>query len=197
MRHGAVGHPQSKGAAERFNRTLLTLIRKTVQSRDWRVDLDMLLFYYRTRPHRSDNRSEFCNRVFSSLLDKFGVHVCRGAVGPQSQRAAERFNRTLIRKTVQFQDWRVDLDMLLFYYRTRIHSGLGVSPMMAMYGWETRDLIVESHSLPQERFTYTPEFLCGYSPKIIVQFAKHLDAVSYHHRSRWSNKKSLQTCPQT
>ena len=91
---------------------------------------------------------------------------------PQSQGAAERFNRTLltlIRKTVQSRNLRVDLDMILFYYRTRPHSGLGVSPMMAMYDWETRDLIVESHSPPQERFTYTPEFLCGHSPKIIVQ----------------------------
>ena len=141
---------------------------------------------------RSDNGSEFCNRVFSSLFDKFGAHVRHGAVGhPQSQGAATRFNRTLltlIRKTVQSRDWRVDLDMLLFYNRTRPQSGLGVSPMMAMYGWETRDLIVESHSPPQERFTYTPEFLCGHSPIIIVQFAKHLDAVSYQHRSRWSNK---------
>ena len=106
---------------------------------------------------RSENGSEFCNRVFSSLLDKFGVHVRHGAVGhPQSQGAAERFNRTLltlIRKTVQSHDWRVDLDMLLFYYCTRPHSGLGVSPMMAMYGWETRDLIVKSHCPPHERFT--------------------------------------------
>ena len=72
---------------------------------------------------RSENGSEFCNCVFSSLLDKFGVHVRHGAVGhPQSQGAAERSNQTLlmlIRKTVQSRDWRVDLDMLLFYYRTR------------------------------------------------------------------------------
>ena len=140
----------------------------------------------------SDNGSESCNRVFSSLLDKFGAHVRHGAVGHlQSQGAAKRFNRTLltlIRKTVQSRDWRVDLDMFLFYNHTRPHSGLGVSPMMAMYSWDARDLIVESHSPPQERFTYTPEFLCGHSPKIIVQFAKQLDAVSYQHRSRWSNK---------
>ena len=46
---------------------------------------------------RSDNGSEFCNRVVSSLLDKFGVHVRRGAVRhPQSQGAAERFKRKLL-----------------------------------------------------------------------------------------------------
>ena len=51
VHHGAVRHPQSQGAAERFNQTLVMLIRKTVQSCDWKADRDMLLFYYHTRPH--------------------------------------------------------------------------------------------------------------------------------------------------
>ena len=52
VRTGAVRHPQSQGTAERFNRTLLTLIRKVLEdSSDWRADLDVLLFQYRNRPH--------------------------------------------------------------------------------------------------------------------------------------------------
>ena len=52
VKHGAVRHPQSQGSAERFNRTLLTLIRKAVDSgSDWETELQMLLFYYRARPH--------------------------------------------------------------------------------------------------------------------------------------------------
>ena len=51
---GAVRHLQSQGTAERFNRTLLTLIRKTLaNSADWKQDLKLMLFYYNTRPHGS------------------------------------------------------------------------------------------------------------------------------------------------
>ncbi|XP_065182720.1 uncharacterized protein LOC135813558 [Sycon ciliatum] len=58
VRTGAVRHPQSQGTAERFNRTLLTLIRKTLEeSPNWRADLDVLLFYYRNRPHGSTHLS--------------------------------------------------------------------------------------------------------------------------------------------
>jgi len=52
VRHGAVRHPQSQGGAERFNRTLINLIRKTVSAGgDWASELQMMGFYYRNRPH--------------------------------------------------------------------------------------------------------------------------------------------------
>ena len=48
---GTVRHPQSQGAVERFNRTLLTLIRKTEsQCDDWLSALNMMLFACRNRP---------------------------------------------------------------------------------------------------------------------------------------------------
>ena len=55
VKTGAVRHPQSQGAAERFNRTLLNLIHKLLVSSggDWKANLDVLLFYYRNRPHQS------------------------------------------------------------------------------------------------------------------------------------------------
>ena len=52
VRRGAVRHPQSQGGVERFQSTLLTLIRKTVtESDDWASALSVLLYYYRVRPH--------------------------------------------------------------------------------------------------------------------------------------------------
>eukprot|EP00117_Sycon_ciliatum_P011312 scpid18689/ scgid1770/ Gag-Pol polyprotein; Matrix protein p10; p20; Capsid protein p25; Nucleocapsid protein p14; Protease p15; Reverse transcriptase/ribonuclease H p90; Integrase p46 len=52
VRRGAVRHPQSQGGVERFHRTLLTLIRKTItESDDWASALSVLLYYYRVRPH--------------------------------------------------------------------------------------------------------------------------------------------------
>ena len=56
VRTGAIRHSQSQGAAERFNRTLLILIRKTLaNSADRKQDLKLLLYYYNTRPHGSTN----------------------------------------------------------------------------------------------------------------------------------------------
>ena len=52
VRRGAVRHPQSQGMAERFNRTLLTLVRKTLEEADdWKTAIDLLLYFYRVRPH--------------------------------------------------------------------------------------------------------------------------------------------------
>eukprot|EP00117_Sycon_ciliatum_P016048 scpid17635/ scgid15645/ Gag-Pol polyprotein; Matrix protein p10; p20; Capsid protein p25; Nucleocapsid protein p14; Protease p15; Reverse transcriptase/ribonuclease H p90; Integrase p46 len=58
VRTGAVRHPQSQGAAERANRTLIGLIRKVLEySSDWKSDLRTLLFYYRNRPHSATHLS--------------------------------------------------------------------------------------------------------------------------------------------
>ena len=52
VRTGAVRHPQSQGAAERMNRTLITLMRKVLlEASDWKSELELLLLYYRMRPH--------------------------------------------------------------------------------------------------------------------------------------------------
>ena len=57
---GAARHPQSQGGVERFNQTLLTLIRKTMSTaQDWMRELDLLLFYYRVRPHSATGISPF------------------------------------------------------------------------------------------------------------------------------------------
>ena len=56
--YGAARHPQSQGVAERFNQTLLTLVRKVLdEAHDWEQELAMLLYYYRIRPHSATNVS--------------------------------------------------------------------------------------------------------------------------------------------
>ena len=60
VKTGAVRHPQSPGNAERFNRTLLGLIRTLVdESSSWRDDLDVLLWLYvgLSEQSRLDDRS--------------------------------------------------------------------------------------------------------------------------------------------
>ena len=100
---------------------------------------------------RCDNETEFRNAVVEALFDAFGVEVAHGAMRhPLSQVAVERFNQTLltlIRKVSHAtDDWQLDLDMLLFYYRSRPHSSTGISPMRAMYGWSPRGLVVDRPS---------------------------------------------------
>ena len=60
VKRGAVRHSQLLGAAERFNRTLLTLIHKAITaSDDWANELKMLLYYYHMGPHSVTGISSF------------------------------------------------------------------------------------------------------------------------------------------
>ena len=102
---------------------------------------------------RSDKGTEFVNAITDVLFSRFGVSVQRGAIRhPQSQGSAERFNRTLltlIRKVLtDADDWRAELDLLLYHYRIRPHAVTKISPMHAMCGWTPRDLIGESVTDP-------------------------------------------------
>ena len=64
VRTGAVRHPQSQGLVERFNRTLLTLLRKMLEtSTDWKTDLELMLHFYRMRPHSTTKISPFAAMV--------------------------------------------------------------------------------------------------------------------------------------
>lgn len=97
---------------------------------------------------RMDNGTEFANAVVESIFKLFGVRVRTGAVRhPQSQGSAERFNRSilgLIRKCIDSAvDWKEDLEVLLYHYRSRPHSTIGIAPVVAMVGWQPRQLIVD------------------------------------------------------
>ena len=97
----------------------------------------------------SDNGKEFRDAVTHALFEAFRVKVQHGAVRhPQSQGAVERFNRTLLtitRKTLDgADDWKTALDLLLFHYGVRSHGVTKTSPIQAMYGWEPRNILIQS-----------------------------------------------------
>ena len=52
-------HPQTDGLVERFNRTLIDMLAKTVEKsgRDWDTHLPFVLFAYRTSPQESTQES--------------------------------------------------------------------------------------------------------------------------------------------
>ena len=100
---------------------------------------------------RSDNGSEFINAIMTAVFEAFGVQVRHGAVRhPQSQVAVERFNRTLltlIRKTLDdADDWLSAIDTMLYFYGISPHAATKLSPMEAMVGWESKNLLVKRHS---------------------------------------------------
>ena len=93
-----------------------------------------------------DNGTKFQNSITQAVFEVFGVRMETGAVRhPQSQGAAEWLNRTLtmmMRKALsETSGWHADLHMLLHYYRRRHHGLIGMSPMLAMVGWESATLV--------------------------------------------------------
>ena len=132
---------------------------------------------------RTDNGTEFRNVIVDSLFRLMGVRVQHGAVHhPQSQGSAERANRTLIgliRKVLEpSSDWRRDLGMLLFYYRTRPHSATGMSPMMAMVGWQPSHLVV-AEDTGADNMSSWAEQMSKRSARIRDVVEEHLSAADF------------------
>ena len=72
-------------------------------------------------------------------LDAFGIKKSRTtAYHPQGDGMVERFNRSLLQLLRTYvereEDWECHLSLVLFAYRTAIHSSTGVSPFVMMFG---------------------------------------------------------------
>ncbi|RDY10036.1 Tf2-9, partial [Mucuna pruriens] len=88
----------------------------------------------------SDQGSHFCNRVMSSLLEKYGVvHQIATAYHPQTNGQAEVFNRE-IKKILQKltnpnrKDWSHHLEDALWAHQTTYRTPLGMSPYRIVFG---------------------------------------------------------------
>ena len=120
IQHGAVRHPQSQGSVERYNRTLLTIIRKTLDgAEDWEEAVDMLLFHYRIRPHSvteiSPMRAMYRWEPNVLIEQRPEVFSASAWVDRLESRAAEI--RDYLEEQLAQMDW-IDADGTVCPYRT-------------------------------------------------------------------------------
>ena len=87
----------------------------------------------------SDQGRNFESTILRQTLEAFGVSKSRTtAYHPQCDGMVERMNRSLLqllRAYVETQeDWERFLPLVLYAYRTAVHSSTGVSPFELMFG---------------------------------------------------------------
>ena len=87
----------------------------------------------------NDEGSHFCNKLFASLLDKYGLkHMVSLAYHPQSNGQAEVSNKEIkkiLEKTVNMtrKDWANKIDDSLWAYQTAFKTPLGMFPYKIIY----------------------------------------------------------------
>lgn len=91
----------------------------------------------------SDQGRNFESAILRQTLDAFGVTKSHTtAYHPQGDGMVERFNRSLLqllRVYVERQDeWERHLPLVLYAYRTAVHTSTGFSPFLLMYGRQPR-----------------------------------------------------------
>ena len=96
----------------------------------------------------SDQGLNFESTILRQTLDTFGVSKSRtSAYHPQGDGMVERFNRSLLQLLHTYvdkeSDWERYLPLVLYAYRTAVHSTTGVSPFELMFGRQPTLNLVE------------------------------------------------------
>ena len=92
----------------------------------------------------SDQGQNFESTILNNTLEAFGIQKSRTtAYHPQGDGMVERLNRSLLQLLRVYVDkepanWERYLPLILYAYRTAVHSSTGVSPFVLMLGRQPR-----------------------------------------------------------
>ena len=149
----------------------------------------------------SDQGKNFESTILSQVLKAFDISKTRTtAYHPQGDGMVERLNRSLLQLlrsyVSKYSDWEYYLPLVLYAYRTSVHSSTNVSPFALMYGRQ-----------PKTDLSHTPAFdTQSYSAHIRKKLAELRDFVetnlaeSAHHQKQAydqhsnSRKFSVDSC---
>ena len=125
----------------------------------------------------SDQGRNFESMILSQTLEAFGISKTRTtAYHPQGDGMVERFNRSLLQllrvyTDTQAADWEHYLPLVLYAYRTAVHSSTGVTPFQMMFGKVPR----EETLIPQ--LSFQPQ---SYQAQLQAKLAELQDMVETH-----------------
>ncbi|XP_062839805.1 uncharacterized protein LOC103279995 [Anolis carolinensis] len=100
----------------------------------------------------SDLGTQFTSRLMKKLLELCGIrHITSTAYHPQTNGLVENLNKTLVKMIKSYSqerphDWDIELQQLLFAYRSVPQDSMGYSPFELLYGRKARgplDLVKE------------------------------------------------------
>ena len=97
----------------------------------------------------SDQGTNFESTIFQQTLEAFGINKRRTtAYHPQCDGMVERVNRSLLQLLKAYvekdYEWEPYLPLVLYAYRTAVHTSTGVSPFALMFGREPRSTDLSS-----------------------------------------------------
>ncbi|KAL5481615.1 hypothetical protein EMCRGX_G021810 [Ephydatia muelleri] len=98
----------------------------------------------------SDQGTSFECTIFQQTLEAFGINKRRTtAYHPQCDGMVERVNRSLLQLLRAYvekdYEWERYLPLVLYAYRTAVHTSTGVSPFVLMFGREPRSNDLSPH----------------------------------------------------
>ena len=133
----------------------------------------------------SDQGKNFESTILRQTLDAFGITKSRTtAYHPAGDGLVERFNRSLLQMLRAYvlhqNDWEQYLPLVLYAYRTAVHTSTGVSPFELMFG-----RCAHKPSLPSK----VAHDVTSYQHQLQAKLSQLMDFVEAHNTQASSRQK--------
>lgn len=133
----------------------------------------------------SDQGRNFESTILHQTLDAFGItKSCTTAYHPAGDGLVERFNRSLLQMLRAYvlhqSDWEQYLPLVLYAYRTAVHTSTGVSPFELMFGRS-------AHNPPLS--SKVAHDVTSYQHQLQAKLSQMMDFVEAHNTQASSQQK--------